>query len=173
MAQVVLTLLRQGKSGQPHFSMCWWKMKYSPLKPWLMKPYTGRDLDEPKRIFNYRLFRAKRTIENSFGILSARWRIFHRPTHASVKSTEAIVRATVCLHNYLQLTDNACYEPNDFIDSTNSNRDILPGDWRDIVPGDEGALNNLPHIGGNRYSNVADDTRSSFKNYFKNEGAVE
>ena len=107
MAQVVLTLLRQGKSGQPHFSMCWWKMKYSPLKPWLMKPYTGRDLDEPKRIFNYRLFRAKRTIDNSFGILSARWRIFRRPTHAIVKSTEAIVRATVCLHNYMQVTDNA------------------------------------------------------------------
>ena len=67
-----------------------------PLKPWLMKPYPGKNLTVEERIYNYRLSRARRTIENTFGILAAKWRIFRGPIKAKPEKIEDIIKATVC-----------------------------------------------------------------------------
>lgn len=123
-----------------------------PLKPWLMKPYPGRSLDEPRQVYNYRLSRARSTIENSFGILSAWWCIFRVPIHANVETVELITKAAICLHNYLQLTDNALYMPSGFVDSENADSSLSPGDWRTIMQNDESGMVSLGHVGGNRYA---------------------
>ena len=144
-----------------------------PLKPWLMKPYLGKNLDQCQRIYNYRLSRARRTIENAFGILVAKWRIFRRAIREDVALVEKIVQATICLHNYLCLTENANYTPAGFVDSEDSSGNIIPGDWRSEVSGDEGGLRHLNQSGGNRYTFEAGRARDDFKSYFNSpEGEV-
>ncbi|KMQ90159.1 nuclease harbi1-like protein [Lasius niger] len=73
-----------------------------PLKSYLLRPYPGKqNVEYDKRVYNYRLSRARRTIENSFGILANRWRIFRKPIILKVEKT---IQATVCLH-WLHMAD--------------------------------------------------------------------
>ena len=71
------------------------------LKPYLMKPYAMRNLTPTQRVFNYRLSRARRVVENAFGQLSQRFRVFGRPIPLAPIKVEKIVMASCCLHNYL------------------------------------------------------------------------
>ena len=127
------------------------------LKPWIQRPYPGKNFPEDKRIFNYRLSRARRTVENSFGILAARWRILHHPIQTKVETAENIVKAAICLHNYLRQTHGATYCPAGFIDSEEATGKIKPGEWRAIVSedGTSGDLRPLPLPRGARYSTAA------------------
>jgi hypothetical protein len=45
----------------------------------VLRPYPNKTLTYLKRIYNYRLPRARRTVECTFGILDNKWTIFHRP----------------------------------------------------------------------------------------------
>ena len=78
-------------------------------KSWLMKPFPGKGLHEQQRVYNYRLSRARRTIENAFGILSEKWRIFRKPIKTNVDLVDKITTASVCLHNYVPSSHGECY----------------------------------------------------------------
>ena len=86
-------------------------------------------------------------IENCLGILTARWRIFRRPIRAAVFLVLKIVQATVCLQNYLRLTDTAMYCPIGFLDSEDSSGEIREGEWRTINAADQGAFQTLKRLG--------------------------
>ncbi|XP_023845473.1 uncharacterized protein [Salvelinus sp. IW2-2015] len=75
-----------------------------PLRPNLMRPYTGCQLPLPKpvRIFNKRRSRTRLVVECAFGILAARWRMYRRVLDLSPSNVDACVKATCVLHNYLQ-----------------------------------------------------------------------
>lgn len=87
------------------------------LKPNLMKPYPGRNLALSQRVFNYRLSRARRCIENAFGIMSARFRVLRSPVHLDAVKTRKLTLACCALHNFLIAND-----PEKYTSSSNQNR---------------------------------------------------
>ena len=73
-----------------------------PLQRHLMRPFPGSQLaNNQRRIFNYRLSRARRTVENAFGIMSSRFRIFRRPICMPTTNSCTVVKACTVLHNFL------------------------------------------------------------------------
>jgi hypothetical protein len=69
----------------------------------LMRPVPGNNLAHDERIYNYRLSRARRISENCFGILVARWRLYHRKIPLQPNNVDHVVKATCILHNMLQM----------------------------------------------------------------------
>nr|XP_037289008.1 uncharacterized protein LOC119181833 [Rhipicephalus microplus] len=78
-----------------------------PLGRNLMKPFGERSLSEEKRIFNYRLSRARRVVESTFGILANRFRFLHTVIDAEPKRVTSMVNAACVLHNFLANELNA------------------------------------------------------------------
>ena len=146
------------------------------LKPHLLKPYPGGgDGDEMKTIYNYRLSRARRVIENAFGIAAARFRIFRNPIIAKVETVTLVTKAVILLHNFLMKTqchdDLYNYCPPGFVD-TECNTRRIPGHWREDVHGTTGLLP-LTGQGSNNYSRNSATVRDDFKVYlFSRKGAV-
>ena len=145
------------------------------LKRHLMKPYPFSNLSLDKQIFNYRLSRARRIIENTFGITASRFRVFHRPINADVEKVVAITKAVVALHNFLMVTKENngvdCYCPHSYVDR-DSPAGVIPGDWRQDARG----INSLTRIeslrSSNNYGEDARLVREEFEDYFCDEGAV-
>ena len=135
-----------------------------PLKQNIMRPYPGRNLPQPHSVYNYRLSRTRRVIENSFGILAARWRIFRRPMIATPEHVVSYTKAAIALHNYLQSTESSVYTPPVFVDMEDSNGDVVGGSWRDEQRAQ--GLEPVRSVGSNRYSLPAAIVRDTFKNYF-------
>lgn len=115
-----------------------------PLSKRLMKPFPQRGLSKDKRIFNYRLLRARRVVENAFGILSNRFRIMRSTINLSPEKAEIITLTCCVLHNFL----------------ATKNKNYI---------GSEIPECNLPSVsrqGGSHCSNAASDVRLTFCEYF-------
>lgn len=62
-------------------------------------PFKGYFLKPEEIIFNYRLSRARRSVENAFGILQKRFPIIEGPIEGSYEKVKSVILACFCLHN--------------------------------------------------------------------------
>ena len=140
-----------------------------PLRKNLLRPYPGRLLDRNKTIFNYRLSRARRIIENAFGILVTRFRILLTTINMAPENARKVVLASIALHNFIKKHDeNGKYTPIKYTDWEDSNHNIQPGTWRSLI---SQPLRSI-RMGSNNAARAAYELRDIMRNYFINEGAV-
>lgn len=142
------------------------------LNEYTMKPFPG-DLERgsEERIFNYRLSRARRCVENAFGILSSVFRVLRKPMLLQPKIATKIVLATIHLHNYLRkrTLTRSQYTPQGCIDSEGRDGQIIPGTWRnETAPTSLLPLNYIPRRAGN----FAQQIRSHLAHHFVTNGEI-
>lgn len=165
-----------------------------PLSTYLMKPYGGSGLPVEKKIFNYRsnlnvknffipifmlpyntifffrLSRGRRLIENTFGIITAKWRLLTKSIELNLKNATLAVQAIVCLHNFLIDT---CGPIDHLADREDANHNLIDGAWRNEIPGQILRSANMKARRANRNKKDADEMRETLTKYFNAEGAVE
>lgn len=134
------------------------------LKDNFMKPFPQRNLTREERVFNYRLSRARRIVENTFGILVSRFRLLLTTINLSPEKVQRIVLTCCYLHNFLrrkikdQYSDISKY--NNFDDPEND------------VNIEHPQLHCLQPLRGRNASISPKNIRLKFCDYFNNEGKV-
>lgn len=128
-----------------------------PLTENILKPYSGVHLKGSKeRIFNYRLSRARRVVENVFGIMSSVFRLLRKPLLLEPSKAEIIIMTIVHLHNFLR---NSKTSGTYFSMDEEYNMDGLTS----FLP-----LKNVPR----RAPLLAKEIREEFTEYFFTNGSV-
>ncbi|KAA0198255.1 putative nuclease [Hyalella azteca] len=141
-----------------------------PLTTSIMKPFSKRDFSAVERIFNYRLSRARRVVDNAFGILAARFEVFRKEIELDVSTTDLIVRAACTIHNWLCTVSPETYLGKGWADFEDAETgEIHPGLWRETAV-------ELPPLRTSRavcpYTKEAAKKRNSIATYFSEEGQV-
>lgn len=138
------------------------------LRSWLMKPFSKRDLTREEQIFNYRLSRARRIVENAFGILVNRFGCLLTTLRVTPSTATDVVLACCILHNLLRDANVAV--PPGLIDTEDDAHNLVPGTFRatcDLTPG--------PSNSGAKNTSVksAKAQRDYLRDYYSGVGAVD
>ena len=123
-----------------------------------MKPHSKRFMTDEERIFNYRLSRARRVVENAFGILAQRFGCLLTTMRQRPETVTTIVMACVVLHNLIRIR-NPRQMPD--VDQDGPDHNIIPGGWRVNNP----LLDGIDNIRGNRDTRAAKAQRQYLTAY--------
>lgn len=68
------------------------------LSKYMLRPYSrNSNLDLKKKVFNYRLSRARRIVEAAFGILTAIWQVLRTTMKTSLATTIKVIKACITM----------------------------------------------------------------------------
>lgn len=111
-------------SDNSTFPMFFVGVEAFPLNENIMRPYSKRTLSNDKRVFNYRLSRARKSVEFAFGMLVSKFKIFETEIECEPDKVVDIVKAACILHNFIIKNEGPLMNPSnqDFCTSY-----ILPG----------------------------------------------
>ncbi|XP_068723526.1 uncharacterized protein [Montipora capricornis] len=116
------------------------------LRANLMKLYPQKGLDAEKRVYSYRHSQARRMVENLFGIVANRWRVFRGIIQLAPSSIESLFIAAIILYNFLRKTSSC---PSGLLDTELSNGERAERLWRQEFPGNSFLPLAVPTTGHN------------------------
>ena len=79
-----------------------------PVKENIKKPFGQTGLTRYKQIFNYRLSRVRRVVENSFGILANRFHVFMTPLHLIMRRLKLLFWRVAVSTTFSALKTSPC-----------------------------------------------------------------
>lgn len=140
----------------------------------LMKAFDESVREVPEEIvYNYRFSRARRVVENSFGILAARFRILRRSIIGSETLVQNIVLACTALHNLHLIREDSIppkqriYLPPGYADVYRGSGVLKKGRWRNESKHEEQSIfHRLCRQEANVNIVNAHATREKFVEYF-------
>lgn len=134
----------------------------------VLKPYPQKNLSYEKRIYNYRISRARNVVENAFGLITSTFRILHTPINLSPKKVNTIVMAICVLHNFLR-RHSTRYTNNLTFDRENPiTHDIEHGSWRQNAQ----IITPLQNISNRNSTIEAKENRQKYLEFFNGIGQV-
>jgi hypothetical protein len=98
------------------------------LRKYMMKPYGTRHLEHSQWIYNYRISRGRRVVENSFGILAQQNQILLTTMMQEPDIVWDIIEAYVCIPNLLRIR-NPVFNI-ELMDRKDEHHNVIPGEWR-------------------------------------------
>jgi hypothetical protein len=133
-----------------------------------LRPYPQKDLDHGKRIFNYRLSRARNVVENAFGIIASRFRILHTSINMKVENINYVIMAICSLHNFLRKRSSG-YMCASTVDTEDVEQCVIhQGEWRN-----NGVLLSDLHPVTRNPNTKAKENREAYREYFLSDGSVQ
>lgn len=125
-----------------------------PLRNYIMRPFPRKQShDNEKSYYNYRLSRARMTIECAFGIASSKFRVLLKSIETKVENADHIIKAICILHNTIIDLEK--------ISTTSTHHNIHSNDNDPYMLG----LNNSGKS-NNRATRTAIAIRNNFVNFF-------
>lgn len=138
-----------------------------PLSNHLMKPFPGHHaIGTPQRLFNQKLSSSRVVVENTFGIMASKFRVFKKPmTLYDVTACSVVIMTCVLLHNFLRKskTSRDLYCPPGTSDTYVNGELVAPGSWRKNTDTEFTPLQPIPR----RAKNSDIQIRDSFMKFFE------
>ena len=136
------------------------------MRSWLMKPYSHYTQAQHERIYNYWLSRARRVVENAFGLMQARLRVFATIMLQLPKNAKTITMCGCVLHNLILDRFPFAGAPVDYEDAEYN---LVPGPWRE----EPNMMVGLQHPQAHNFSRQVKAMRDHLAHYYSSEaGAV-
>lgn len=107
-------------------------------------------------------------MENSFGIMATRFRLFLRPIAIDVDKIYKVILAYCALYNFLRKMSKKNYITESYVDHEDTHGEtVVPGMWRQI-----GELQNIERYRSSNSSISAKSVRDLFKKYYNTDGSI-